>query len=87
MPTTRPRYTLTDTGELAEMLDLAARRWPDAPGRKGLLVRPAAARRDTVARELAEESQSARVAKQRRALDRVGALVDREVLEADAAWR
>ncbi len=28
MPTTRPRYTVTDTGGVREMLDLAHRRYP-----------------------------------------------------------
>ena len=39
MPTTKPRYTLTDTGELSEQLDRAQRRWPEAKGRKELLLR------------------------------------------------
>ena len=29
LPTTRPRYTITDTGDIAAMLDVAQRRWPD----------------------------------------------------------
>lgn len=43
MPTTKPRYTLTDTGELSEQLDRAQRRWPDAEDRKELLLRLVAA--------------------------------------------
>src|SRR4051812_12314205 len=39
MPTTRPRYTFTDTGELRDMLDLAERVWPDITDRKELLYR------------------------------------------------
>jgi hypothetical protein len=31
MPTTRPRYPITETDEIAEILDEAARRWPDTP--------------------------------------------------------
>src|SRR5438067_6393096 len=39
VPTTKPRYTVTDTGHLAELLDAAARRWPDVVDRKQLLLR------------------------------------------------
>jgi hypothetical protein len=39
VPTTKPRYTLTDTGELSEQLDRAQRRWPEAKSRKELLLR------------------------------------------------
>jgi hypothetical protein len=34
VPTTKPRYTLTDTGDLALLLDAAERRWPEVNGRK-----------------------------------------------------
>lgn len=30
MPTTRPRYMITDTGQVAQALDLALWAWPDA---------------------------------------------------------
>lgn len=43
MPTTKRRYTVTDTGELSEQLDRAQRRWPDATDRKELLLRLVAA--------------------------------------------
>ena len=43
MPTTKPRYTLTDTGELSEQLDRAQRRWPEEADRKELLLRLVAA--------------------------------------------
>ncbi|HVD39012.1 MAG TPA: hypothetical protein VNC15_09295 [Solirubrobacterales bacterium] len=43
MPTTRPRYTLTDTGALRQQLDEAQQRWPDVEDRKDLLLRLAAA--------------------------------------------
>jgi hypothetical protein len=43
VPTTKPRYTLTDTGELSEQLDRAARRWPETKDRKELLLRLVAA--------------------------------------------
>jgi hypothetical protein len=42
MPTTKPRYTLTDTGELSDLLDAAQQRWPEVTDRKALLLRLAA---------------------------------------------
>ena len=51
MPTTKPRYTITDTGELSELLDEAQRRWPEVHDRKELLLRLAAAGREAIERE------------------------------------
>lgn len=51
MPTTKPRYTLTDTGKLSELLDEAQRRWPDIHDRKELLLKLAAAGGDAIERE------------------------------------
>jgi hypothetical protein len=51
MPTTKPRYTLTDTGALREQLDEAQRRWPKVRDRKELLLRLAAAGRKAIERE------------------------------------
>ncbi len=51
MPTTKPRYTVTDTGDLSHQLDQAQRRWPDVSDRKELLLRLAAAGRDAIERE------------------------------------
>jgi hypothetical protein len=42
MPTSKPRYTVTDTGELSDLLDAAQRRWPEVTDRKALLLRLAA---------------------------------------------
>jgi hypothetical protein len=56
MPTTKPRYTVTDTGEVSELLDLAERRWPQVHDRKELLLRLAAAGRDAIEREANERS-------------------------------
>lgn len=86
MPTTRPRYTLTDTGELAEMLDVAARRWPEERDRKDLLMRLATTGRDTVARELVDEDDEVRQERQREALAALTRHVDRDLLLGDAAW-
>lgn len=58
MPTTRPRYTLTDTGRLREQLDEAQRRWPEVRDRKELLLRLADAGRAAIERE-ARERRSA----------------------------
>jgi hypothetical protein len=38
MPTTKPRYQITETETIARALDLAALRWPDEP-RSRLIVR------------------------------------------------
>jgi len=51
MPTSKPRYMLTDTGELGELLDLAQRRWPEVANRKELLLRLAAAGAEAIATE------------------------------------
>lgn len=54
MPTTKPRYTLTDTGALREQLDDAQQRWPDVRNRKELLLRLAAAGSEAIRREAQE---------------------------------
>lgn len=51
MPTTRPRYTFTDTGELKKQLDEAQRHWPAIRDRKELLLRLAAVGRKAIKRE------------------------------------
>ena len=51
MPTTKPRYMLTDTGELSDLLDAAERRWPEVTDRKALLLRLAAAGAGAIATE------------------------------------
>jgi hypothetical protein len=58
MPTTRPRYTFTDTGALRERLDEAQRRWPEVRDRKELLLRLTAADQAAIERE-AQERRSA----------------------------
>jgi len=60
VPTTKPRYTFTDTGALSEQLDEAQRRWPDVHDRKELLLRLAAAGRDAIEREANERSAAIR---------------------------
>jgi hypothetical protein len=87
MPTTQPRYTVTDTGEVRDMLDLAQQRWPDVHDRRRLLLRLAAAGRDAIAESVAEDARRRRRQEQREALNRAAGLVDRDALLADAAWR
>lgn len=51
VPTTKPRYMLTDTGELSDLLDAAERHWPEVSDRKALLLRLAAAGAEAIATE------------------------------------
>ena len=87
MPTTKPRYAITDTGEMARMLDDAQRRWPEINDRRELLIRLAATGRDAIAAEAAAEDGAARRERQRVALNRARLLVDVDELLSDAAWR
>jgi hypothetical protein len=48
MPTTKPRYTVTDAGEVTAMLDAAQRRWPQVTDRKALLLLLARTGRDAI---------------------------------------
>jgi hypothetical protein len=52
MPTTKPRYTITDTGAVSDQLDEAQRRWPEVRDRKELLLRLATAGKAAITREL-----------------------------------
>jgi hypothetical protein len=83
VPTTRPRYTITDTGSVREMLDVAERRWPGVE-RKDLLLRLSEAGREAVERDLRDGAE--RRERQRRAMHEVAGLVDADVLLSDAAW-
>jgi hypothetical protein len=38
MPTSRPRYTVTETEDVAQALDRAARRWPKDASKRGQLL-------------------------------------------------
>jgi hypothetical protein len=60
MPTTKPRYTITDTGTVSEQLDEAQRRWPEVRDRKELLLRLAAAGRAAITREIDQRRQAVR---------------------------
>lgn len=85
MPTTRPRYTVTDTGQTADLLDLAQRAWPEITDRRLLLIRLAEAGGRALESEVAE--RDARRVRQREGLERAAELVDIEVLLGDDAWR
>ena len=54
MPTTRPRYTVTDTGNLREQLDRAQHRWPDIHDRRQLLLRLVTAGQKSIEQEAIE---------------------------------
>lgn len=87
VPTTRPRYSVTDTGDVQDMLDLAQRRWPDVRDRKQLLLRLAAVGRDVVAPDVDDRERERHRKRQLAALERGGELIDVDGLLGDAAWR
>lgn len=77
---------MTDTGHLAELLDAAARRWPDVADRKQLLLRLAEEGHHALA-----GAEAAAVARDRRgrvalAFERIPSLVDVDRLLSDEAW-
>ncbi len=86
MPTTKPRYTLTDTGHVRELLDAAQRRWPDVADRKELLLRLAQEGHDALDLGELDRSGEQRRERTRQALERIPALVDSELLLSDRAW-
>ncbi len=86
VPTTRPRYTVTDTGDLAAMLDVAQRRWPEIRDRRLLLLRLAAVGRDAIAGTVDDADRTRRREAQKSALTRAAGLLDRYALLGDVAW-
>jgi hypothetical protein len=84
MPTTRPRYTITDTGRTQGLLDDAQRHWPEVEDRKELLLRLAQTGHDSL--RLGEVQEQTRRRRQRVALRRMQTLVDVDVLLSDRAW-
>jgi hypothetical protein len=87
VPTSHPRYTVTDTGDLREMLDLAARRWPHITDRRRLLLALAAEGREAIAPDVDPLVRAQRRERQQQALSRAAGLLDEELLLTDAAWR
>lgn len=57
MPTTRPRYQVTETADVAAALDVAEREWPGEP-RSRLLIRLVALGRTTLLGARAEAEQA-----------------------------
>ena len=87
MPTTKPRYTFTDTGELEALLDAAGRRWPEITDRKALLLRLAQEGGSAVGLDDEQLAVKERRSSVRDVLERLPSLVDTELLLSDAAWR
>ena len=87
MPTTRPRYTFTDTGDLEALLDAAQRRWPEVSDRKTLLLRLAEEGGAALGLDAERLGVDQRRARAQAALKRLRPLVDAEVLLSDDAWR
>jgi DNA-binding MarR family transcriptional regulator len=77
---------VTDTEQMREMLDIAQQRWPDVHDRRQLLLRLAAAGREAIASEVEERARQHCADRQRDALRRASALVDKDVLLSDEAW-
>lgn len=84
VPTTHPRYTVTDTGETAELLDLAQQAWPEITDRRQLLLRLIETGGAALRIEL--EGRAHRGARQRRDLEHGPKLVEVDVLLGDAGW-
>ena len=59
VPTTKPRYVVTDAGAVTEMLDVAQRRWPKVTDRKALLLLLAETGRGVIEREESERRAAA----------------------------
>lgn len=59
MPTKRPRFTITETDEVARLIDLADRHWPEENGnRSRLIVRLILAGHERIKRELPDDARS-----------------------------
>jgi hypothetical protein len=87
MPTIHPRYSITDTGHVRELLDDAQQQWPEVGNRKELLLRLARAGHDALGLDRAEAEASRRHERQRAALVELQRLVDWDAISDDQAWR
>ena len=76
---------MTDTGETAELLDLAAEVWPEVSDRRQLLIRLTEVGARTLRAEIAD--RQVREERQRAGLQRAAGLVDLDELIGDGAWR
>ncbi len=86
MPTVRPRYTITDTGPVRDLLDDAQRRWPEVEDRKELLLRLAHTGHDSLRLTEANEEASRRRERQSAALAGLQSAVNWDVIRNDQAW-
>lgn len=86
MPTTRPRYTITDTGQVTDLLDDAQNQWPSVRDRKELLMRLAQAGHDSLHLGKDEAEESDRREQQWAALARLQRTVDWDAIRDDQAW-
>ena len=75
---------MTDTGQTAELLDLAQRVWPEISDRRQLLLRLTEAGGRALEAELAALDD--RRERQRAGLGRAAQLVDADELLGDGAW-
>jgi hypothetical protein len=86
VPTTRPRYTFTDTGHVRDLLDAAQGRWPDVSDRKALLLKLAEEGHGAMESREQRVAADGRRALAQAALDRIPSLVDSDLLLSDRAW-
>ncbi len=87
MPTTRPRYTVTDTGSLRRLLDDAQRRWPEIDDRKELLLRLAQTGHDSLRLSELDAEADRQRERQGAALESLRRLVNWDAIRDDQAWR
>jgi len=87
MPTSRPRYSVTDTGSVRALLDDAQRQWPDVRHREELVLRLARTGHDPLHRDQGAAEADQRRELPRVALKRLPTLVDVEYLLSDRAWQ
>lgn len=86
MPTTHPRYTITDTGPVRELLDAAQRQWPEVGDRKELLLRLAQTGHDSLRVDRVQAETRHRRERQRAALAGLQRSVDWDAIRDDQAW-
>jgi hypothetical protein len=86
MPTTHPRYTITDTGPVRALLNDAQRRWPDIQDRKKLLLRLVQTGHDSLRLSEADAESSRGRERQRSALAGLRRTVNWDAIRNDQAW-
>ncbi|QDP95936.1 hypothetical protein FOE78_08515 [Microlunatus elymi] len=81
MPTTKPRYPVTETPEVAAALAAAARRWPEDQGRPARLLRRLIEEGHRSIEPEAAELESSRRAALRRVSGAYTGLYDQDYLQ------